>query len=189
MSLSLAWGFLCRWWQISCEFHKLQGQDSCNMYPLWPQQQEGAFLNHLLATAVWVEGGLIQGDVLPTPKNVASSQVLGMELNKNGAFRNSERWVLEADYLVPRCALVGIAAYNTLWVKGIFWAWLSLLRALQCFLCWGLEISEDWGVGGGEDYGRAMWRGQEDGSNRFVMYHLCPWMASGQWPVWAENLI
>lgn len=90
------------------------------MYPLWPQQQEGAFLNHLLATAVWVEGGLIQGDVLPTPKNVASSQVLGMELNKNGAFRNSERWVLEADYLVPRYALVGIAAYNTLWVKGIF---------------------------------------------------------------------
>lgn len=29
-------------------------------------------------------------------------------------------------------------------------------------------------MGGGEDYGRAMWRGQEDGSNRFVMYHLCP---------------
>lgn len=43
-----------------------------------------------------------------------------MELNKNGAFRNSERWVLEADYLVPRCALVGTAAYNTLWVKRIF---------------------------------------------------------------------
>ena len=43
-----------------------------------------------------------------------------MELSKNGAFRNSERWVLEADYLVPRCALVGIGAYNTLWVKRIF---------------------------------------------------------------------
>lgn len=112
-----------------------------------------------------------------------------MELNKNGAFRNSERWVLEADYLVPRCALVGTAAYNTLWVKRIFWAWLSLLRAPQCFLCWGLEISKDWGVGGGEDYGHAMWRGQEDGSNRFVMYHLCPWVTPGQWPVWAENLI
>lgn len=43
-----------------------------------------------------------------------------MELSKNGTFRNSERWVLEADYLVPRCALVGTAAYNTLWVKRIF---------------------------------------------------------------------
>lgn len=119
-------------------------------------------------------------DVFFPPPNCLKFPSTPMGLHKSGALRSSERWALEADDLVPRCALVGIAAYNTLWVKRIFRAWLSLLRALRGFLCWGLEISKGWGVGGGQDYRHAVWRGQEDRSNRLGIYHLCSWMAPGQ---------